>query len=150
MTVARLAVHLVVVLLDAAHQLVGDQIDGRVHVGRRFAGADHGTAREDRRLGDARLRDARVLLDHELELDPRHLVDLALLQELVDVLDLLLGVVLQGIGHGDVATLDLGFHGHRSFWTAWSSDAWEGVARTVRANVKTWGSRPARASTSAQ
>src|SRR5450756_276353 len=94
-------------------------------------------AREYRRFRYARLRDAVVLLDPELELYPRHLVDLALLQELVDVLDLLVGVILQGIGHGDVATLDLDLHGHRSFCTAWSSDAWEGVARTVRANVKT-------------
>ena len=143
MAVARLAVHLVVVLLHLARELVGDQIDGRVHVGGGFTRTDHRATREDRRLGDARLRDAGVLLDPELELHPRHLVDLALLQELVDVLDLLVGVVLHGVGDGDVATLDLDFHRHRSFWTAWSSDAWEGVARTVRANVNTWGSRPA-------
>ncbi len=135
--VSCLAVHLVVILLHASRELVGHQIDGCVHVGRRFTRADHRAAREHRRFRYARLRDAGVLLDPELELYPRHLVDLALLQELVDVLDLLVGVVLQGIGHGDVATLDLDLHGHRSFCTAWSSDAWEGVARTVRANVKT-------------
>ena len=148
-SVAGLAVDLVVVLLDATHELVAHQVDGGIHVGGGLARPDHGTAGEHRRLGDARFGDARVLLNLELELHPRDLVDLALLQELVDMLDLLVGVVLQGGRHGDIAALDLGFHRHRSFGTAWSRDAWAGVARTVRAKVKTWGSRSAWASASA-
>ncbi len=56
----------------------------------------HRTTREDRRLGDARLGDTRVLLDHELELHSRHLVDAPLHEQLVDTLELLLGILLRG------------------------------------------------------
>jgi len=115
---AVLAVHPVVVLLDTAQQLVGGQVDGRVHVGRALLGSDHRSAREDRGLAHTGLGDTRVLLDLQLKLYARHLVDLAVLQELAHAKDLLLRVVPQGVGHGDVAALDLGLHRHRSFMIA--------------------------------
>ena len=56
-----------------------------------------------------------VLLDPQLELYPGHLVDVTLLQVPVKLVQLLLGVLTQGVGDYDVAALHLDLHRLCSF-----------------------------------
>ena len=62
---------LVVPVGDLADELVGELVDRRLHVGRRLACAQRRSLEVDGRLGDLRVRDGRVLLHRELELDDR-------------------------------------------------------------------------------
>src|SRR4029450_8068478 len=67
--------------------------------------AQYRSLRPDRRLRNLVVGDRRVLLDLQLELEPSGVVEV-----LVELSELLDGVVLEGIRHVDVLALDLKSH----------------------------------------
>ncbi len=93
------------VALDLALELVGEQVDRRVHVGRALARAQHGALRPDRGLGDLAVGDRGVPLDRQLQLDPRRLVEV-----LRQLRELALGVVDDRIRHVEILAGDLKLH----------------------------------------
>src|SRR5215212_1831220 len=85
-------------------ELVGHAVYGSVHVLRRLTRLQDGPVDEQRRLGHLGLRDGRVALVHQLNLRPRSAA--LVVEELGDALDLLEGVLLEGLCNRDVAPLD--------------------------------------------
>jgi hypothetical protein len=99
------AAALLAVALRLAFELLHQQVDRRLHIGRRFAGAEHRPLRPDRRLGDLVLGDRRVLLDGKLELETGGLAQVPL-----ELAELRLRVALQRIVDLDVLALHLESH----------------------------------------
>ena len=106
-TIARLLSReaLVVAVVDLAHELVGELVDRGLHVARGLARAQRVALEVDGRLGDLRLGDAGVVLDRQLDLDLRQLVDAT-----VELLELPLYVAPHGVAHLEVLALDVKLH----------------------------------------
>ena len=115
---ARCDAALLAVALDLALELVDELVDRRLHVAGGLACTQHGPLRPDGRLGHVVVRDRRVLLDGELELDARRVA-----HEPVELAELLLGVRADLLADLEVTALDLETHGVRE-------DASERPART--------------------
>src|SRR4029079_18991255 len=90
---------------DLAFELVGEQVDRRAHVGRTLLGAQRRPFRPDRRFGDDLVRDRRVPLHSQLELDPRRVRQLAL-----ELPELLLRIGPNRVADLDVLAFDLQAH----------------------------------------
>src|SRR3954454_2398276 len=97
---------LLAVALPLPLELLGDQVDRRVHVGGRLPGAQHRALCPDRRLGHLAVADARVVLDDQLELAAALVGKVA-----CQLAQLLLGVLKQGVGDIDVPAFPLQTHG---------------------------------------
>ena len=83
-------------------ELVGDQVDRGVHVGRALPGPQDQPLRPDRHLCHLTLHDRRVVLDGELELAPA-----LVRQSLRQLAQLPLGIGEQRVGHVLVSALHL-------------------------------------------
>src|SRR5215212_7682857 len=82
------AAALLAVALDLARELLRTEVDRVLQIGRGFTRAQRRTLQVERRLGDLVLRDGRVLLDQELQVELRKVRDL--------------------LGHAAKAVLDMG------------------------------------------
>src|ERR671937_2152031 len=96
---------LVPVPLDLPRELVRDEVDRVPEVGRRLACPQRDALQIERRLGHLAVRDRRVLLLEQLELEPRELRYL-----LRDLPEALVHVSPEVLGHGRVARPDLDSH----------------------------------------
>src|SRR5688500_6704811 len=100
-----LAAALLAVPLDLALELLDQLVDRRLIRGRRLARTQGRTLRPDRGLRNVVVRDRRVVLERELQLDLGRIGELPL-----ELADLLLGVSPDRIADLDVSALDLKSH----------------------------------------
>ena len=92
-------------MVDLAEQLVRQLVDRRFHVGRRLLDAERRPLCPDGHFGHLVVSDRRVLLDTELQLDLRKLVQLT-----VELLHLFLGVPADRVADLVVLSLHLKSH----------------------------------------